>query len=49
MLDSHLKSLQILKSAYQNGHIGAVEQAEAYYSTMMEVLEVLDDGSDSKE
>lgn len=43
------EALQILKSAYRNGHIVAAKQAEAYYSAMMEVLEVLDDGSDSKE
>jgi hypothetical protein len=43
------EALQILKSAYRNGHIGAAEQAEAYYNAMMEALEVLDYDSDDEE
>jgi hypothetical protein len=35
-----------LKSGYQNGHIGAAEQAEAHYSKIMEVLSVLEDETD---
>lgn len=40
---SVFEALQILKSAYRNGHIGAAEQAEA---AMKEVLEVVDDDDD---
>jgi hypothetical protein len=36
-------ALQILKSAYRNGHIGAAEQAEA---AIREVLEVISDDND---
>jgi hypothetical protein len=40
------ESLQILKSGYRNGRIGAAEQAEARYKAVAEVLEVLDDDDD---
>jgi hypothetical protein len=43
------EALQILKSAYRNGHIGAAEQAEAYHSAMTEALEVLDDSDDDED
>ena len=37
------EALQILKSGYQNGHIGAAEQAEAHYNAMMDVINILED------
>jgi hypothetical protein len=37
------KVLQILKSGYRNGHIGAAEQAEAHYNVIMEVINIVDD------
>jgi hypothetical protein len=37
------EALQILKSGYQNGHIGAAEQAEAHYNAIMEVINIVDD------
>ena len=37
------EALQILKSGYQNGHIGAAEQAEAHYDAMMDVINILKD------
>ena len=35
------EALQILKSAYRNGHIKAAEQAEEYFRGLMEALDVL--------
>ena len=32
------EALQILKSAYRNGHMGASAEAEKYYHTVMGVL-----------
>jgi hypothetical protein len=37
------EALQILKSGYRSGHIGAPEQADARFTAMKEVLELLDD------
>jgi len=37
------EALQILKSGYRNGHIGAAEQAEAHYDAMMDVINILED------
>jgi hypothetical protein len=37
------EALQILKSGYCNGHIGAAEQAEAHYDAMMDVINILED------
>jgi hypothetical protein len=37
------EALQILKSGYRNGHIGAAEQAEAHYNAIMEVINIVDD------
>ena len=37
------EALQILKSGYRNGHIGAAEQAEQHYKKIMEVVSVLED------
>jgi hypothetical protein len=37
------EALQVLKSGYRNGHIGAAEQAEQHYKEIMEVLNVLED------
>ena len=38
------EALQILKSAYQNGHIKATEQASA----AIEIMEILDDEKDEE-
>ena len=37
------EALQILKSRYRNGHIGAAEQAEAHYNAMMDVINIIED------
>ena len=37
------EALQILKSGYRNGHIGAAEQAEQHYKEIMEVVNLLED------
>ena len=42
------KALQLLKSGYWNGHIGAVEQANAHYAVMKEVLDILEDETDDE-
>jgi hypothetical protein len=34
------EALQILKSAYRNGHIGAAEEAEAHIQAYLEALRV---------
>ena len=39
---------QLLKSGYWNGHIGAVEQANAHYAVMKEVLDILEDETDDE-
>lgn len=45
------EALQLLKSGYRNGHIGAAEQADAHYAVsavMKEVLDVLEDETDDE-
>ena len=37
------EALQILKSAYRNGHIKASEQAEAHFQTLMDVVDELNE------
>jgi hAT family C-terminal dimerisation region len=37
------EALQILKSGYRNGHIGAEEQAEQHFKDIMEVVNCLED------
>ena len=37
------EALQILKSGYRKGHIGAAEQVEAHYNAMMDVINILKD------
>jgi hypothetical protein len=33
------EAIQILKSSYQNGHIKAVDQAQAHFEALMEALD----------
>ena len=42
------EALQLLKSGYWNGHIGAAEQANAHYAVMKEVLDILEDETDDE-
>ena len=48
-LSPHIfKTLQLLKSGYWNGHIGAVEQANAHYAMMKEVLDILENETNNE-
>jgi hypothetical protein len=40
------EALQILKSAYRNGHIRASTQAEGHVRAMEDLIEILDDGDE---
>jgi hypothetical protein len=43
------EALQILKSAYRNGHIKAGDQAEEYYQGFMAALDILEEAEDGEE
>ncbi len=43
------EALQILKSAYRNGHISAAQEAKGHIQSYLEALAVLEDGKGSLE
>ena len=48
LLPHVFEALQLLKSSYRNGHIGAAEQANAHYAVIKEVLDILEDETNDK-